>query len=94
MNEWNADTHILIAEKQFLIALVHFTRLLLSQTVDYFVFIQQKSLADIERRNTCIVERSELCSVILVRQQTLAGRIEKMDTTSLRVHFHLDKTAA
>ena len=94
MNEWNADTHILIAEKQFLIALVHFTRLLLSQTVDYFVFIQQKGLADIERRNTCIIERSELCSVILVRQQTLPGRIEKMDTTSLRVHFHLDKTAA
>ena len=88
MNERDTDAHILITKEKLLIALVHLARLLLSQTVDDFIFIQQESLADIERRNSRIIERSELGSVILVRQHTFSRLIEEMNTSGFRIHFH------
>lgn len=94
MNERNADTHVLVAEEEFLITLVHFPCLLLPQTVDDFVFIQQESLPDIVRRDAGIVERSKLRSVVFVCQQSLSCRIEEVDTTCCGVHFHLDGIAA
>ena len=94
VNERNADTHVLVAEEEFLITLVHFPCLLLPQTVDDFVFIQQESLPDIVRRNAGIVERSKLRSVVFVCQQSLSCRIEEVDTTCCGVHFHLDGIAA
>ena len=50
MNEWNADTHILIAEKQFLIALVHFTRLLLSRTEKTEMLIMERHASKVRKK--------------------------------------------
>ena len=71
MDEGDADTHVLVAEKEFLIALAHFAGLLLAQAVDHFVLIQQKSLTDIVGGDARVIERGKLCTVVFVGQQPL-----------------------
>ena len=71
VDEGDTDTHVLVAEKEFLIALVHFAGLLLAQAVDHFVLIQQKSLTDIVGGDARVIERGKLCTVVFVGQQPL-----------------------